>query len=195
MDDHIVHHVFRAPQQQAVEIQVSLCGAAAPQGFLFFHGDPSVGHSDLPGPFRRPGRDHLPAQLHQILQLSFGKLWYLCPRADFFQCLFDPRPFAFQYPPDLRLRCAQRRPDGDPACIVYPDPDGLPPAADHLYFPGLHPLHPISCSHSFRNCSINAWRLSAISFAFSVFIRSFSRSSFSWKWAMESSGVRPCFPP
>ena len=29
----------------------------------------------------------------------------------------------------------------------------------------------------------------------SVFIISFSSSSFSWKCAMESSGGRPCFPP
>ena len=195
MDDHVVQHVLRAQHQQAVEVQVPLRGTAAPQGFLLFHSNPAVTHAHPPGPFRRPGRNHLLRLLHKRGQFFLSQLRFLCPGADFRQRFFDPLSLAVQNPPDLGLRRAQGRPDGNPAPVVNPDPDGFPPAADQLYVPRLHGIHPISCSHSFRNSSINAWRFSASSFAFSVFIRSFSRSSFSWKWAMEPSGVRPCFPP
>ena len=91
---HIVPNFFRGKHQQAVEIQISFAGAAAPSGALSTDGNGAVGYANQR---RKPGRTFgniLRSLFCQGLQLLGRQLRRGRPGGDFLQVGVDPVCFA-----------------------------------------------------------------------------------------------------
>lgn len=127
VDHDIVDDMRRGEHQQAIEIEVSLAGAAAPAAALIADGDVSVAHAYdggvMPHALRYNGQG-LPGQLLNLgsckLRLGFREL---C------QMALDPAPFALDIMLDLGVGCGPGGANHD-ALRGDLDGDAFPVAAD-----------------------------------------------------------------
>ena len=116
VNHHIVHNFLRTQHQKAIEIQISLCAAAAPTGTLAADGDAAIGYTQLlckPANLFGQYFRHL---FRQCFPFSSGQDQHFRSRRNGLQILPDPSLLAGYKGIDL--------------------PFAAPPGATDLHFPG-----------------------------------------------------------